>query len=152
MNVDRFMVNLFFEIRRNLPSQQQQGMRLSAPDLGDKMIILHKASDNEDIQLLIEMFLERAGEDWIKKIRKKKSRKQRTNATKEKLKPKEKATKKSNYYRGVKISWAGLAGRRCVEVLCRRVYGKTKKRNRQKGLVFRSHLVNPKTVLRCNAI
>lgn len=104
MNVDRFMVNLFFEIRRNLPSQQQQGMRLSAPDLGDKMIILHKASDNEDIQLLIEMFLERAGEDWIKKIRKKKSRKQRTNATKEKLKPKEKATKKSNYYRGVKIS------------------------------------------------
>lgn len=138
MNVDRYMVNLFFEIRRNLPSQQQQGMRLSAPDLGEKLVTLYNSSDDENIQLLVEIFLERAGEDWIKKIRKKKRRILSAKASKDKLdlkdmketsSIKEKSMKKSNYYRGVKISWAGLAIHRRVQALCRRMYGKTKKQN-----------------------
>lgn len=135
MNVDRYMVNLFFEIRRNLPRQQQQGMRLSAPDLGEKFVTLYNTSDDENIQLLVEIFLERAGEDWIKKIRKSKNRIRGVKATKEKLKTKDKEEtsptkenprKKSNYYRGVQISWAVLTRHRRAQALCGRMYGKAK--------------------------
>jgi len=68
MNIDRYMANLFFEIRRNLPKNQQRQMKISSPTLGDDIIFVYKNSDDESIRLLIEVFLERAGEKWLKKL------------------------------------------------------------------------------------
>jgi len=35
MNIDRPMVTLFFEIKRNLPFESRDAMKLSAPDIGE---------------------------------------------------------------------------------------------------------------------
>lgn len=93
MNIDRYMVNLFFEIRRNLPSKHQQALRLSAPDLGEKIVAIYQQSDDENTRLLIEIFLERAGDNWIHKVTKKKCD---TKAISNKT--------KANYYRGVRLN------------------------------------------------
>ena len=65
MYIDRYMVNLFFEIRRNLPLEQQTHLRIAAVDLGETMITLFQQTDDENIRVLVERFLERAGEDWL---------------------------------------------------------------------------------------
>jgi hypothetical protein len=61
------MVNLFFEIKRNLPVSQQREMLVSSPTIGDVMTSLYQTTQDENIKLLTGIFLERAGQDWIKK-------------------------------------------------------------------------------------
>jgi hypothetical protein len=61
------MVNLFFEIRRNIPQQQAQALKLAAPNLGDMMIELYQNTNDENVRLLTEIFLEKAGDDWLAK-------------------------------------------------------------------------------------
>lgn len=67
MKLDRYMVNLFFEIKRNLPLEQQRNMLVSSPDIGNVMTNLYQTTPNENIKLLTGIFLERAGDNWIKK-------------------------------------------------------------------------------------
>ncbi len=72
MNIDRYMVNLFFEIKRNIPTSMQPAMKISDPAIGETMVSLYKKSKDENIRLLVEIFLERAGDEWVSKIREKK--------------------------------------------------------------------------------
>ena len=72
MQIDRYMVNLFFEIKRNLPRRLQTDMKISDPDIGRSMVDLYRASDDENIKRLVEVFLERAGDEWVARIRPKK--------------------------------------------------------------------------------
>jgi len=58
------MVKLFFEIRRNIPQEQQSMLKISDPDIGHRMIELYRKTDDENIKLLTKVFLERAGENW----------------------------------------------------------------------------------------
>lgn len=73
MDIDRYMVNLFFEIKRNIPLSQQTGMKISNPDLGNVMVNLYKSSQDDNIKLLTKVFLERAGGEWLKKTQPKHS-------------------------------------------------------------------------------
>jgi hypothetical protein len=66
MNIDRYMVTLFFEIRRNIPAQQQSEMKISDPEIGKVMSKLYRQTDDSEIKLLTKIFLERAGENWLK--------------------------------------------------------------------------------------
>jgi len=68
MNIDRPMVTLFFEIKRNLPFESRDAMKLSAPDIGERLLDIHHASGNKSLKSLIEKFFSRAGEDWIKRV------------------------------------------------------------------------------------
>lgn len=70
MNIDRYMVNLFFEIKRNIPASQQINMNISNPHLGKLMSKLYCQTDDENIKLLTQIFLERAGENWLKDAKK----------------------------------------------------------------------------------
>ncbi len=82
MNIDRYMVNLFFEIKRNVPIHQQDGMKISNPNLGNVMVALNKETKDENIELLTRIFLERAGG---RRIKESKSKTTRTAALIEKL-------------------------------------------------------------------
>lgn len=73
MKLDRYMVNLFFEIKRNLPITQQREMLVSSPDIGNVMTNLYQTTQDENIKLLAGIFLERAGNEWMKKANHKKS-------------------------------------------------------------------------------
>ncbi|MEM7358520.1 MAG: hypothetical protein AAF431_05465 [Pseudomonadota bacterium] len=106
MYIDRYMVNLFFEIRRNLPLAQQSHLRIAAVDLGEKMIALYQQTEDENIRVLVERFLERAGEDWLSRALKPAQRyrgakvdKAKSPSQAEKVKAAKK--QKGNYYRGV---------------------------------------------------
>lgn len=68
MQIDRYMVNLFFEIKRNLPPEQQSNLKISDHALGDTMVNLYQTCDDENIKLLIKVFMERAGEEWLRRI------------------------------------------------------------------------------------
>ncbi len=68
MNIDRKMVSLFFEIKRNMPYEQREDMKIAANDLGAKLVGIHQESQNESLNMLIEQFMERAGPEWAKKL------------------------------------------------------------------------------------
>ena len=68
MKIDRHMVNLFFEIKRNIPSAMQAEMKISDPGAGDYMVRLHQETEDENIKQLSETFLRRAGDEWLAKI------------------------------------------------------------------------------------
>lgn len=64
MNIDRPMVSLFFEIKRNMPFDERNDMKISAPDVGDRLVSIYRASNNQALRQLIEKFMSRAGSDW----------------------------------------------------------------------------------------
>ncbi|MCH2191011.1 MAG: hypothetical protein MK188_08820 [Gammaproteobacteria bacterium] len=65
MNVDRYMVNLFFEIKRNLPFHLQSGLKISSPTLTQDIVDVYNTTEDENIKLLIDRFFERAQIDPI---------------------------------------------------------------------------------------
>ena len=69
MNIDRYMVNLFFEIKRNSPSPSKDDLKISDPDLAKSLIELHQQNISESLNRLIEVFFERAGDGWSDKLR-----------------------------------------------------------------------------------
>lgn len=112
MYIDRYMVNLFFEIRRNLPTEQQRTLRIAAVDLGESMIALYQQTDDENIRVLVERFLERAGEDWLSRALKPARRYRGADISQPRSRSESadsgndnnKTTKPSrNYYRGVPV-------------------------------------------------
>ncbi|NNC99655.1 MAG: hypothetical protein HKN85_05695 [Gammaproteobacteria bacterium] len=68
MQVDRFMVNAFFEIKRNAPLELQRKLRISDPEVGQTMVALHLSTNDERTRLLTRAFLMHAGEDWLTKL------------------------------------------------------------------------------------
>jgi len=110
MEVDRYMANLFFEIKRNLPPAQKSSMKIADSDLGERMVDLYKSTNNDSIKVLIKSFLEHAGEEWSKKIELKPKRyrgaEQNTEESKQSVEAEpsgKQARKKVRYYRGVRI-------------------------------------------------
>ncbi len=73
MNIDRYMVNLFFEIKRNLSFELRDPLKISDPNLGESMLELYRTIDNDPIKRLIEVFFERAGDDWSERLGNKRS-------------------------------------------------------------------------------
>ena len=114
IQLDRYMVNLFFEIKRNAPHDCQQDMLVSDPNLGKNLSVLYQKVSDENLKLLIEVFFERAGPKWLALIKPKKTAQllQKINS-KAKIADKSSAEQKENsdnsgqpkarYYRGVRI-------------------------------------------------
>ncbi|MFT5571288.1 MAG: hypothetical protein ACI9FR_000202 [Cryomorphaceae bacterium] len=112
MQIDRYMVNLFFEIRRNLPYAQRADLKIADSRIGNLMVDLHKSTDDQNIKVLIEAFLDRAGAQWTRKIKGRPSHLWSKRAdqalptepsTSESKKAKSKADKKIRYYRGARV-------------------------------------------------
>lgn len=72
MHIDRYMVNLFFEIRRNLQPELQEDLKIADPKVADKLIHLFHSNDDDNIKRLIEVFFDRAGDDWPQRLIQKK--------------------------------------------------------------------------------
>lgn len=70
MNIDRQMVNLFFEVRKNVPAEIRQGMKLSSPTLGSDLVAIFNIIDNDKVKFAIERFFKRAGDadNWLSEI------------------------------------------------------------------------------------
>ena len=68
-NIDRAMVNLFFEIKRNMPFDQRQAMKISSPNITQQLIGIYEESSNNSLKHLIQDFMVRAGDGWAKKLR-----------------------------------------------------------------------------------
>ncbi len=75
LNIDRAMVSLFFEIKRNMPFEQREEMKISSPTIGTSLVKLYKSSRNRALKRLIRDFMQLAGEDWLAKIAKPKKTK-----------------------------------------------------------------------------
>ncbi len=106
MEIDHYMANLFFEIRRSLPASQQSSMKISASDLGARMVDLYESTNDENIKGLIEAFLEHAGAEWSKKIEVKTKRYRGAELSMEDSRQPgsdERTKKKVRYYRGARI-------------------------------------------------
>jgi len=73
MNIDRNMVHLFFDIKRNLPLTLQEDLKISAPNLDEKMVQIYTQSNDESVKFKIEVFMQGAGDDWLAKLGKKPS-------------------------------------------------------------------------------
>ncbi len=72
MNIDRPMVSLFFEIKRNMPFDERNDMKISAPDVGERLVSIYRGSNNQALRELIENFMSRAGSDWRNQLEPKK--------------------------------------------------------------------------------
>ena len=68
MNIDRPMVSLFFEIKRNMPFDEREDMKIASPDVGERLITIYQGSQNKALKELIENFMDRAGSDWSRRL------------------------------------------------------------------------------------
>jgi len=64
MNIDRPMASIFFQIKRSMPFDVRDDMKLSSPDIGERLVYLYKHSNNQAIKAMIEDFMSRAGDEW----------------------------------------------------------------------------------------
>jgi hypothetical protein len=69
-NIDRAMVTLFFEIKRNMPFESRDNLKISSPVIGTQLISIYQNSNDKSLQRLIEEFMQRAGETWVNKLSK----------------------------------------------------------------------------------
>jgi len=67
-NIDRAMVSLFFEIKRNMPFEQRKDMKISSPTIGQQLISIYQQSNDTSLKQLIEDFMQRAGDGWASKL------------------------------------------------------------------------------------
>lgn len=75
MTIDRYMVNLFFEIKRNLPLKYRQNLKIADSELADSLIDIYYEHKDDSTQRLIEVFFNRAGKPWEKQLLKRKTSK-----------------------------------------------------------------------------
>ena len=69
MNIDRKMVSLFFQIKRQMPHELREDMKIASHDIGDRLVTIYKASDGDrTMRMLIEQFMLRAGPEWAGKL------------------------------------------------------------------------------------
>lgn len=71
MNIDRKMVNLFFEVRNNVPIEIRQGMKLSSPTLESDLVAVFNIIDNDKVKADIAEFFKRSGTagSWLTQIK-----------------------------------------------------------------------------------
>jgi hypothetical protein len=69
-NIDRAMVSLFFEIKRNMPFEARDDMKISSPIIGRELIAIYHASNDKSLKRLIEDFMRRAGGSWLATLNK----------------------------------------------------------------------------------
>ena len=69
MHIDRKMVSLFFEIKRSLPKPIRDNLKISAPDIGQKLVKIHSVLDDNRLKNLIERFLVLADDSWLNLIK-----------------------------------------------------------------------------------
>lgn len=62
------MVSLFFEIKRNMPYEQREEMKISSPTVGNSLVKVYQHSSNKTLKRLIRDFMRQAGEDWLAKV------------------------------------------------------------------------------------
>lgn len=68
LNIDRPMVSLFFEIKRNMPFDQRKDMKIAAPNIGEQLVSIYRDSNNKSLKGLIENFMEHAGQGWAQRL------------------------------------------------------------------------------------
>ena len=68
MQLDRSMVNAFFEIKRQLPPEIQRKLRISSPNVGDNLVALYVSTEDPQVKELTRAFLSRAGAEWLEKL------------------------------------------------------------------------------------
>ena len=69
MKINRQMLSLFFEIKRSISIENREKLQLSAPNIGNKLVILHTNTENLRLKDLIERFFELAEDaKWANKI------------------------------------------------------------------------------------
>lgn len=73
LNINRQMVNLFFEIKRNMPSNTQDDIRITSTGIGHLLLKLHRESESNNLRQLIEKFMAHAGGEWTEKLEASKS-------------------------------------------------------------------------------
>jgi len=62
--MNRQLINLFYEIKRNLTPKNREKFKLSDPKMADKLLVLHNRTNNLRLQYLIESFLEHSNLDY----------------------------------------------------------------------------------------
>lgn len=67
-NIDRQMVTLFFEIKRNLPFDARNDLKISSPAIGTQLVAIYQSSNDKPLRRLIEKFMQRAGDTWVSKL------------------------------------------------------------------------------------
>ena len=68
LNINRPMATIFFEIKRSMPFESRKHMKISSPDVGDRLINIYDASNNKALRQLIEQFMAKAGPDWSERL------------------------------------------------------------------------------------
>jgi len=68
MHIDRPMVKLFFDLKRQVPFEMQDQMKLASPQLGVNLVEIYQQSRCPAIRSQIEEFLARAGNQWQSKL------------------------------------------------------------------------------------
>lgn len=69
MHIDRPMVSLFFEIKRNMPIEERDGMKIAAPDLGEKLVNVYRGTQDSTLKKLVSHFLTLAGSEWAQQLK-----------------------------------------------------------------------------------
>ena len=68
LKIDRQMASVFFEIKRKLPYEERQQLKISSPDVGEQLIEIYMASKSETVKSLILDFMELAGNQWKERL------------------------------------------------------------------------------------
>jgi len=68
MQIDRQMLGLFFEIKRSLPLNTREKLKISDSNVCKKLVVLHNHSDDDHLKEVIERFLTFSCEEWLKQI------------------------------------------------------------------------------------
>lgn len=117
MQYSKFMIDLVYQIRRNVPPHAKPTVKLSNPDLLDNLLDLYFQSNNKGLRADIENLMTLAGSAWTDTLRERRRRteiKAPINAAQAAAgqrssfsvatSPPEKPTNKRRSYRGVQIA------------------------------------------------
>lgn len=73
LEIDRPMASLFFEIKRNMPYEEREHMKIASPDIANDLIKIYHTSEDPELKTLIENFMGRAGSKWEQQLEAKSS-------------------------------------------------------------------------------
>lgn len=69
MQINRKMVTLFFEIKRNMPYEHREKMKIASPDLAQQLTVIYKKSKRHSLKESIEKFMSLAGDEYLDKLK-----------------------------------------------------------------------------------
>lgn len=74
MQYSKFMIDLVYQIRRNVPPETKSTVKLSNPDLLDNLLEVYFDSSNKSLRADIENLMALAGSAWIDTLRERRRR------------------------------------------------------------------------------